>query len=45
MNPNHIPGNEPDADDMSTEPGTTLPDESVDHSLPDGEAEKLGGFA
>lgn len=45
MNPNHIPGNEPDAGDMSTEPGIGLPDESTDHGLPDDEAEKLGGFA
>lgn len=45
MNPTHIPGNEPDADDMSTEPGVGLPDNSNDHSLPDHEAEKLSGFA
>jgi hypothetical protein len=44
MNPNHLPGNEPDPVDMSTEPDG-LPDEALDHSLPDDEAEKLGGFA
>ena len=45
MNPTHIPGNEPDPGDMSTEPGTTTPDVPTDHGLPDGEAEELGNFA
>ena len=46
MNPPLIPGNEPDPGDMSTEPGTELPDDRLhDHSLPDDEADKLGNFA
>lgn len=45
MNPNHIPGNEPDADDMWTEPGIGMPDEPTDHGLPDDEAKTSGGFA
>ena len=45
MNPNHIPGNEPDANDMSTEPGIGLPDETTDNGMPDEEADNLGGFA
>lgn len=46
MNPTHIPGNEPDPGDMSTEPGTGTPDDhSHDHGLPDDEADKLGNFA
>ena len=45
MIPNRIPGNEPDADDMSTEPGVGLPGGAADHDLPEDEAENLGGFA
>ena len=44
MTPNRIPGNEPDADDMSTEPGVASPGGAADHDLPE-EAENLGGFA
>jgi hypothetical protein len=43
MNPIHIPGNEPDADDMSTEPGIVLPDDATDHSSPNDEDENAGG--
>jgi hypothetical protein len=40
------PGNEPDAGDMATEPGSEAPnDEANTHDLPDDEAEKLGNFA
>jgi hypothetical protein len=46
MNPTRIPGNEPDAGDMSTEPGTRGPDDQPQrHDLPDDDAEKLGDFA
>ena len=46
MDPPHIPGNEPDPGDMSLEPGTEIPDDqSLDHGLPDDEADKLGNFA
>lgn len=45
MNPTHIPGNEPDPGDMSTEPDRTPADLPHDHGLPDDEAEKLGNFA
>ena len=46
MNPPLIPGNEPDPGDMSTEPGTGLPDDGAGHhDLPDDEADKLGNFA
>ena len=45
MIPNRIPGNEPDADDMSTEPGVGLLGGATDHDLPEDEAEDLGGFA
>jgi len=45
MIPNRIPGNEPDADDMSTEPGVASPGGAADHDLPEDEAENLGGFA
>ena len=45
MIPNHIPGNEPDADDMSTEPDIGLPDGPHNHDLPEDEAETFGSFA
>jgi len=45
MIPNRIPGNEPDAGDMSTEPGVLVPDGAADYDLPDDDAENLGGFA
>jgi hypothetical protein len=45
MPPNRIPGNEPDADDMSTEPGVASQGGAADHDLPEDEAENLGGFA
>ena len=46
MNTTRAPDNEPDPGDMSTEPGTQLPnDEAKKHDLPDDEAEKLGNFA
>ncbi len=46
MNTTRVPGNEPDPDDMTTEPGTQPPnDETKKHDLPDDEAEKLGNFA
>lgn len=46
MKPQHIPGNEPDPGDMSTEPATGMPDDpTLDHGLPDSEADKLGNFA
>lgn len=45
MSPTHIPGNEPDPSDMSTEPGTSPINQPVEHGLPDDEAEKLGNFA
>ena len=46
MNPPHVPGNEPDPSDMSTDPGSGLPDDHpLDHDLPDDEADKLGNFA
>lgn len=45
MNPTHIPGNEPDPGDMSTERGTSPTEPPADHGLPDDEAEKLGNFA
>ena len=41
MSPTHIPGDEPDADDVSTEPGMGTPDDRpAEHDLPDDEAEK-----
>ena len=46
MGPTHIPGNEPDDGDMSTEPGNGAPgDQPERHDLPDDEAEQLGDFA
>jgi hypothetical protein len=46
MNPTRIPGNEPDPDDMSTEPGFGTPDDSpTERALPDEDAEALGDFA
>jgi hypothetical protein len=45
MTSSHIPGNEPDAHDMSTEPGVLMPSEAPDQDLPEDDAEKLGGFA
>jgi hypothetical protein len=45
MNPMHIPGNEPDPGDMSTEPGTTPIELPIEHAPRDDEAEKLGKFA
>jgi len=46
MNPTRIPGNEPDAGDMSTDPDTGIPsDHPAEHDLPDDEADKLGNFA
>ena len=46
MNPLHIPGNEPDPGDVSTEPGVPKPSgQPSEHDLPDDEAEKLGNFA
>lgn len=46
MNPTRIPGNEPDAGDMSTEPTTPTPaDQPSEHDLPDDQADKLGNFA
>jgi hypothetical protein len=46
MNPTHIPGNEPDPGDMSTEPGIGMPvDSPAVHDLPDDEADALGNFA
>jgi hypothetical protein len=46
MNMTRVPGNEPDPDDMSTEPSTEPPKvETKSHDLPDDEAEKLGNFA
>jgi hypothetical protein len=45
MSLNRIPGNEPDAGDMSTEPGVLLPDGAANHDLPEDDAEKLAGFA
>ena len=45
MNPRRIPGNEPDRDEMSTEPGTGAPNDDADtRDLPD-DAENLGDFA
>jgi hypothetical protein len=36
MDPNRIPGNEPDPGDMSPEPATGLPDEDpINHDVPD----------
>ena len=46
MSPPRIPGNEPDPNDMSTEPDITTPsNQPSEHDLPDDEAEKLGDFA
>ena len=46
MNITRIPGNEPDSDDMATEPGAGVPhDGSKTHELPEEEADKLGNFA
>jgi len=46
MSPTRIPGNEPDAGDMSTEPGFGTPsDNPAEHNLPDDDADKLGDFA
>ena len=46
MNPIHIPGNEPDHGDMSTEPGIGVPsDQPEKHDLLDDDAAKLGDFA
>ena len=46
VNPTRIPGNEPDPGDMSTEPGTGVPnDQPSTPDLPDEDAEKLGNFA
>ncbi|ONF96052.1 hypothetical protein [Sphingomonas jeddahensis] len=46
MGPSPVPGNQPDPDDMFTDPGVGgpggLPDE---HGLPEDDAEKLGDFA
>lgn len=41
-----IPGNEPDPDDMSTEPAFGKSDDNTaEHELPDEEIDKLGNFA
>jgi hypothetical protein len=46
MNLIHIPGNEPDPGDMSTEPAIPTPNtQPSEHDLPEDEAEKLGDFA
>jgi hypothetical protein len=46
VNPIHIPGNEPDPGDMSTEPEVRpFEDQPGEHDLPDDEAGKLGDFA
>jgi hypothetical protein len=46
MNPTRIPGNEPGPGDMSTGPGTGMPNDSpAEHDLPDDEADTLGNFA
>lgn len=46
MNLIHIPGNEPDPGDMSTEPAIPTPStQPSEHDLPEDEAEKLGDFA
>jgi len=45
MTPPHLPGNEPDSGDMSTDPDLGPPGLPDDGSLADDEAEKLGNFA
>jgi hypothetical protein len=45
MEPNRIPGNEPDAGDMAEASDPANPGTSTDHDLPDTEAETLGDFA
>ncbi|SFK14830.1 hypothetical protein SAMN03159338_3400 [Sphingomonas sp. NFR04] len=46
MNPTRTPGNEPDAGDMSTEPGFETPhDNPAEQDLPDEDAGALGDFA
>jgi len=46
MGPTHIPGNEADDGDMSTEPGTGVSsDQPEQHDLSDDDAERLGDFA
>lgn len=46
MNPTHMPGNEPDPDDMATRPDVGSPsDEPLHPVLPDEEADRLANFA
>jgi hypothetical protein len=46
MGPSPVPGNQPDPDDMSTDPGVRTPDGPPnEHGLPEDDAEKLGDFA